>query len=158
MPLFGKIADEISFEYDQFTQNIGNGYRVDLCEWDWKKKARKVSSGRMLSQVKAKSGWQASGVKVEQGVSYDFVTKGQWAIDDSGEFNANGNERGGGRLVGVIFNNYRLVEEIDLGRQGRFVPESDGQLFLRCRDSWTELSDNDGVIKVYFRRTPKSVE
>jgi hypothetical protein len=32
----------------------------------------------------------------------------------------------------------------------------EGQLYVRCRDDWTELSDNDGELALHIRRTPKT--
>ena len=33
---FENQLEQMSFEYDLFLKNLGNGYRVDLCRWDWK--------------------------------------------------------------------------------------------------------------------------
>ena len=58
---FGGVAEQLSFEYDQFVENFGNGYRVDLCAWDWITQAAKLSgTERKKCEVKAQHGWQAS--------------------------------------------------------------------------------------------------
>jgi len=54
----------------------------------------------------------------------------------------------------VIFREFQLSEVIVLGKEISFVAPSDGTLFLRCQDKWTQLSDNSGELHVYFRRTP----
>ena len=35
---FASVAREISFEYDQFIKSLDNGYRADLCAWQWGRK------------------------------------------------------------------------------------------------------------------------
>ena len=41
---YAEQAEKISFEYDLFLQNLGNGYRVDLCCWDWQAKAKELTA------------------------------------------------------------------------------------------------------------------
>ena len=36
--VYGDAADEICFEYLQFLKCLENGFRADLCSWDWKKR------------------------------------------------------------------------------------------------------------------------
>jgi len=153
--VYGPVAREISFEYDQFVKHLDNGYRSDLCAWQWNRKFQYVI-GKRYATVKpvAKYGWQASGVKLQSGQSYDYVAKGTWKISPDEEVDADGNAGGNGRLLGIIMQNYELSETLDLGAKGTFVPPSDGDLYLRCREDWSSIADNDGTITVYFRRTP----
>jgi hypothetical protein len=154
---FGKIADKISFEYDQFVQNFGNGYRVDLCCWDWKTSCSNLSSdGRLKQIVKSNQGWQATKLEARQGVTYDYVTQGKWKISANGdETTANGEPSGKGKLIGVIFRDFELGEPFELGEKGSFEATSEGQLFVRCREPWTSLADNDGEVTLFLRRSPK---
>lgn len=157
--VYGDIAKEISFEYDQFVKHFGNGYRVDLCAWDWNSKPRALSVGRNhLCTIQAKRGWQSSRLKLNAGKKYEFVCKGEWQTAES-EKSTDGNgvdekDFGGrGKLIGVIFDDYKLSKVIELGQEGSFTAESDGHLYLRCKDEFTELADNKGELKVYFRRS-----
>ncbi len=154
---FGRVADQISFEYDLFVQNFDNGYRADLCAWDWKTKCANLSSdGRVKHTVKAKRGWQATKLLVREGVRYEFVTQGKWKVDGSSEVTADGNESGQGKLIGMLFfDDYRQSETFELGQKGSFIGQGDGQFYVRCRDGWTDLSDNDGTIELHIRRAPK---
>lgn len=154
---FGKIAPKISFEYDQFVENFGNGYRVDLCVWDWNRKASNLSStGRIDQDVKANKGWQATKLEVRAGVSYDYVTQGKWRTSQATEeVSADGEANGTGKLIGVIYNDFSLGEPFELGAKGKLTGAEEGQLFVRCQDEWTSLSDNEGKIKLFVRRTPK---
>jgi len=34
--VYGPVAKQVSFEYDQFLRRVGNGYRADLTAWQWK--------------------------------------------------------------------------------------------------------------------------
>lgn len=153
---FGKVADQIAYEYDLFVQNFGNGYRADLCAWDWKTQCSNLSSnGRVRHSVKAQRGWQATKLLVREGVSYDYVARGTWSVDGGENVSADGNDAGTGRLVAMVFSqDHQQSEPFELGAKGSFVGTVEGQLYVRCRDRWTELSDNDGEIELHIRRTP----
>ncbi len=155
---FGKFSDNISFEYDQFVKNFGNGYRVDLCAWDWSVAASNLNSnGRTKTEIAAKAGWQPTKLEAREGVSYDYVAKGNWKTSAEDELvSADGDRSGRGKLIGAILHDFQLAGPFELGSRGTFVPPVTGQLFLRCQDSWTELADNEGEITVHLRRTPKA--
>jgi hypothetical protein len=159
---YGKVAYEVSFEYDQFVKHFGNGYRADLCAWDWKTEGNPLrGKGRENATVKAASGWQSTKLQVQSGKQYDFVTQGEWTIYEEGDpITANGNDSGLGRMVAAILTQeesgeYQLSEPFDLGTQGSFTAPTDGQIVVRCEDEWTDLGDNDGEIEVYFRLSTK---
>ena len=150
---FGSIAPLISFEYDQFIENFGNGYRVDLCVWDWNSKPKKLSkSGRTKVEVLAQAGWQATKLSVTAGNSYEFAAQGKWKTDPQTEVDADGNSDGVGGLEAAIFNDFSLSEPFALGTRGSFTAASDGHLFIRCKDDWTDLSNNDGQLSAFFKR------
>ena len=154
---FGSVAENISFEYDQFVQNFGNGYRVDLCVWDWKTPSKPISKSKKVKlNVEARAGWQATRGRAVKGTSYDYSAEGTWGIGKGTEdLQADGSPTGEGRLVGALMNNFELSDPFELGSSGTWVAPSDGQLFLRCRDAWTELEDNTGSIKVTIGQTRK---
>lgn len=154
---YGDIAKHISFEYDQFVRNFGNGYRADLSAWQWDVPSRPLSGSRTATEsIAAVQGWQATGVSLVQGQSYEVATRGTWQIAKAGqELTADGNAAGEGRLIGAVFKDFKLSQPFELGTKQTFVAPSDGQLYLRCRDVWTELSDNDGEIIVHLRATPE---
>ena len=164
--VYGSTARELSFEYDQFLEHVGNGYRADLTAWPWRAKFRGLpaSGGSLKAPVKAAAGWQASGLRVERGVSYEVGTEGAWrTARAAAAHTADGDADGHGRLVGAVLGGgekdadqagpFTLGDAIPLGSAGAFVAEADGRLFLRCADEWTQLSDNDGEITVTLRRT-----
>lgn len=151
---FGPVAPQISFEYDQFVQNFGNGYRVDLCVWDWKSKPKKLSrKSKSKVKVKAQAGWQSTRVVALAGTTYNYVTEGEWRLDAMTKTDANGNEYGNGRLEGVLYKDFKLSEPFDLGKEGNFVAPSDGHLYVRCKDDWTDLANNDGTIQVVITKS-----
>lgn len=152
---YGSMAREISFEYLFFLKHFDQGYRCDLCQWDWKTKFRKPNSVRPLtSKIEANQGWQASRTLVEAGIEYQFSADGEWKTSSDAErVTANGDDAGQGTLVGVILlenenDEYELSDEFELGETGRFQAPATGKLFLRCRDDWHELADNSGKISV----------
>lgn len=153
---YGEVAPQISFEYDQFLKQLDNGYRADLCAWPWRAKFKPLrDAARVQVEIRAGHGWQASGVEVEQGVSYDVAAIGQWAIaGDGAKVTGAGDQSGRGALVGVLFHEFALSEPFDIGARKTFVAPSAGQLFLRCKDDWNKLADNSGELTVHVRRTP----
>jgi hypothetical protein len=154
---FGKFQRQISFEYDQFVENFGNGYRVDLCAWDWSVKPDTITStARIKQRVIAARGWQPTRLKAVKGNFYDFIAEGQWKVSTIDQpVTADGDASGRGRLLGVIFQDFKLYGPFNLGAKGSFVAPEDGQLFVRCADDWNELADNEGEMEVFLRLSPK---
>jgi hypothetical protein len=158
---YGDVARQLAFEYDQFVRNFGNGYRVDLCAWDFKTKPSKLLGNERVSQeINAAAGWQSTTLEIVKGESYDYIAQGKWKIRKDGEeLDGNGDESGNGQLVGAIFTTvagkYQLSEPIELSAKGTLVAPASGHLYVRCQEDWTELADNEGELKLYFRLTPK---
>ena len=153
--VYGPVAREVSFEYDFFLRTLDNGYRCDLCAWQWNRKFQFVPATRhATARVQARYGWQASGVKLQAGQSYDYVAQGTWKITADGEeLDADGRDDGPGRLVGVLMNDFQLGEVIQLGVQGTFAAPQDGDLYLRCQNDWHRIADHEGSITVHLRRS-----
>ena len=150
---FGAYAKEISFEYDQFIENFGNGYRADLCAWDWSVKPKKLSGSRKVkTKVNAQAGWQATKVLIAAGTTYTYETTGKWQFEPTGEVDADGSSSGQGRLIGATLKDFKLSKPFKLGAKGEFVAEGDGQLYLRCQDDWLSLGDNDGMVEVLLQQ------
>lgn len=151
--VYGPMAREISFEYDFFLNHIAEGYRCDLCAWDWKAKYVTLKTAApVASKLDAQRGWQPSKAQVSAGQTYEYSAVGLWKISaDAEEVTADGDPDGKGKLWGVIFDDYRLSEPFELGSYGTFTPPSDGQLLLRCGDEWGELADNSGKMAVKIK-------
>ena len=151
---FANQLKQMSFEYDLFLKNLGNGYRVDLCSWDWKTTPKKLTAtDRLDCKIKARAGWQATGLLAEPGQTYDFACHGRWKIDAQTEVNANGDGAGQGALVGIWLSGYQLSEPFAFGARGKLVANKKAQLFVRCRDTWTNLGDNKGSVKLYLQKS-----
>ncbi len=59
---------------------------------------------------------------------------------------------GRGSLEGIVLDRQlQLSKPFRLSSDSPFQPPADGQLYLRCQDSWAELSDNEGSIVVAIR-------
>ncbi len=151
---FGPVARELAFEYEFTLAHIAPGYRVDLCAWQWGKRFRPLTGGRPIrTRVDAARGYQASGLLVSAGQAYAYKASGEWVADaEVGATTADGHVRGPGRLEAVVMRDYQLSEPIALGEGGSFAAPCDGQLYLRCRDDWSRLSDNSGSIVVEFSK------
>jgi hypothetical protein len=151
---YGPMMDEIEFEYRFFLEHVEQGYRVDLCSWNWKRKFRQPDGGSIRSRIVANRGWQPSGTFVRRGEKYDYSTSGVWQIGpDRRDISPDGLADGEGRLEGVIFSDDALSEPFALSAGGTFTPAADGKLFLRCRDAWNELADNSGFLAVKIKKS-----
>ncbi len=151
--VYGSMADEISFEYLFFLNTIEAGYRVDLCAWDWKAKF-KVLKGTRSQQVKVQSarGWQPTRILADQAATYQCEADGTWSLTSEGSMlTADGDADGSGKLVGVILDDYKLSDEFELGADATFKVPQSGKLYVRCRDRWGELVDNNGQITVKLK-------
>jgi len=159
--VYGDMANEIMFEYRFFLKHLEQGYRVDLCSWDWNRKFRAPKgSATVAAKIKADRGWQPSGVIVTSGVEYEYKTAGTWqTAEDAKPVSADGaqTDDGAGRLMGVVMNveKFELGEPFELGADGSFSAPSDGQLYLRCRDKWGALADNKGTLTIKLKAGAK---
>ena len=107
----------------------------------------------MKTKVNAKEGWQATKAIVATGTTYSYESSGNWQFEPTGEVDADGSSGGQGRLVGVIFKDFKLGKPFAMGVKGEFEAYSDGQLYVRCQDDWTSLSDNGGTIEFLLTKT-----
>lgn len=146
----GPVFDQLAFEYDFTVEHFVPGYRVDLCHWDWDKRFRCIRGGHPIRvRIDAARGYQASGLAIAAGHRYRVMARGTWQVDAHGTMtDADGDVRGRGRLEGIVMWQYKLSEPLDLGADGEFEAPSDGLLYLRCRDDWAQLADNNGNILV----------
>jgi hypothetical protein len=150
--LFGAKADQIEFEFKFFVEHIDIGYRVDLCSWDWSKRFApiKVESAKTM-KVFANRGWQPTGVTLERGKKYEYITDGTWKTGDGLAVSADGDDNGDGTLVAVILNGYELGESFALASSFTLTAPSSGDLYVRCQDDWNRIDDNSGSIQLKFK-------
>ncbi len=151
--VYGSQAQEIQFEYNLFLDNLEQGYRVDLCSWDWKTPFRPPrGDNSLLSQIDAGRGWQASRLRAVKGTEYEYVASGEWQTSQAGEpVDADGDANGRARLAGVLLADETLTEPFELGTAGTWTAPADGNLYLRCRDAWGEIADNRGTLSVRLK-------
>lgn len=156
---FGAVSGEIGFEYEFFLKHVEQGYRVDLCAWDWHRTFQSAAERTaIVARVNAARGYQASGLKVRAGERIEYAATGEWTLAENGAaVSADGDADGRGRLVGVVLDRYQLSEPFELGARGTFAAPSAGKLYLRCRDGWGSLADNCGFISVRFAK-PETVQ
>jgi hypothetical protein len=173
--VYGDMANEICFEYLFFLSHLDNGYRVDLCAFDWKKKFISLRGTTPLtSKVLADHGYQPSQAIVDMNEEYEYTTTGTWqlgkdsaleatpapstgssasksagaatASSQNTRVTAHGDANGRGRLEGVILHDFQLSKPFELDAKGTLKPPENGQLWLRCHDNWNELADNKGSV------------
>ncbi len=159
--VFGPQMKELDFEFRFSFKHLEQGYRVDLCSWDWKRKfVSRIPVDHSLSvPIQADRGWQPSGLTVKADAAYEYRVKDTWSAGkEAKSVDADGAADGRGRLVGVVMKDYELGKEFELGKSGSLTAPGDGDLYLRCRVPWTEIGDNSGKITVWFRRKAAEVK
>ncbi len=151
--VYGAMAKEITFEYEFFLKHFDRGYRADLCGWDWKTKFTALrGTATVQNKIDAARGWQPSRLSVKDGAKYAFAVAGTWKLAKEGDdVGPSGNDKGDGKLIGILFDDYQLSEPFDLGDGGEWTAPQDGKLFLRCRDNWCDLADNKGSLTVKWK-------
>lgn len=151
--VYGPMAKEINFEYYFFLKHIDQGYRADLCAWDWKAKSQRLKgTGSVQVKVDAMRGWQPARVAVKSGDKLSIAATGEWTTSKSGaKVAADGDDTGKGKLVGILFEDYRLSDPFDLGATCEWEAPSDGNLFIRCKDDWNSIADNSGTVTVKIK-------
>jgi hypothetical protein len=151
--VYGPMAQEISFEYLFFLKHMEQGYRCELCAWDWKTRFLRLrGTATAQAKINANRGWQASRVAMKKGDKIAYTVIGEWTLEKGGpKISSDGDEDGQGKLIGVLFDDYRLSEPFDLGQQGEYEATSDGNLFIRCRDEWNSVADNAGIATIKFK-------
>jgi hypothetical protein len=156
--IYGDMAEEIVFEYCFFLKHLEQGFRADLCSWDWQRKFRLPKGGTAITaKIKADHGWQPSGAMVAAGITYQCSATGTWQTSKEAKaVTADGADDGGGRLFGVVMTdddgkNYQIGEPFELGSKADFTAATDGKLYLRCQDKWGELADNKGTLTVKIK-------
>ena len=158
--VYGPMAKEIGFEYLFFLKHFDQGYRADLCSWDWKAKFQSARSGQVVaSKIDAGHGWQPSKLSVLADTEYEFSVTGTSQLKAGGvQITADGDDSQQGRLVGVIMSDqsdYKLSEPFDLGAFGSFTAPIEGNLYLRVQDDWNKLADNKGKLMVRLKMKGK---
>jgi hypothetical protein len=150
---YESMLGELAFEYRFFLKHLDEGYRVDLCSWDWKHKFRELTSEvPATARVSAMRGWQGSGAIVEAGEHYEYSASGVWhTVKDGADVTADGSADGSGRLEGIILHDFELSEPFSLGAYGTFKAPASGKLYLRCHDAWNRLADNRGAMSVKIK-------
>jgi len=150
---YGATARQLSFEYLFFLEHLAPGCRLDLYAWEWNKEFAALRSGRVMSTtIAAGRGWQPSGLSVRSGAKYQYVATGTCRIaGGSRDLDADGDERGRGRLVGVLLDDYQLGAEFELGVEGSLQSPLGGDLYLRCRNAWNELAADSGRLSVQLK-------
>lgn len=151
---FDPVAPQLKFEYDFMVAHLAPGYRIDLCAWDWNKRWKTLDRCRNVrTKVLAARGFQPTGLLVTAGEVCSVQATGTWTIQKTGTaLTSQGNPDGNGQLEAVLLKDYQLSEPFRVGSEGLFTAPQDGQLYLRCRDAWNALSDNDGSLAVVISR------
>lgn len=151
--VYGSMLKEIEFEYHFFLQHVDQGFRCDLCAWDWKSKPQRLrGSNPLQAKITANKGWQTSRVMLKRGDRVSVTASGEWSVEKGApKLGPDGTDDGVGCLTGILFDDYKLSDPFHLGKECNYEAQRDGVLFLRCADDWNRLHDNLGTVTVKLK-------
>ncbi len=153
--VFSHNEQQLEAEFRHFIRQLGPGYQVDLCRWNWDDNVKSITGASSFARVAARRGFQTTKLKVDEGVSYAVHASGTWSVGADGTpVSANGNAVGLGRLSASVLSTTQMGESFELGTDEQFTATKTGTLFLRCIDHWNELGDNRGSLRVEIRQVP----
>lgn len=160
--LLDKFDADLEANWMQYVSGLDFGF-------DFERAAIRFGSGEPLNgesrelDVDASLGWQCSGIEVVAGSVYRVTATGQFTVADTPKAwlaEANGVSiryvRGQpiGRLLACVRTKggeqsaRSMLEVVPLGNKAEFKPEFSGILYLRVNDSYAELADNHGKLRV----------
>ena len=151
---FDPVAPQLKFEYDFMVNHLSPGYRVDCAHGSWNKRWKSLDRCRNVrTKVLAARGFQPTGLLVTTGEVCSIQTSGTWTIQKQGTaLTARGGPDGNGQLEAVLLKDFQLSEPFLLNSDNQFTAPQDGQLYLRCRDAWNAMGDNEGSLAVAISR------
>lgn len=160
---FAPVLPHLDFELSHFVRYYETGFQANQVKWPWESVPRELPVGESVTiRVIPCRGYQATGIAVRQGQTYEMETSGSWQLNDVGPpVTACGDLKGRGRLEAALFDNFELTP-LETFRFAEFAEDpsassqwqagDQGHLLFRCRDSWHELHDNRGTIRVRITR------
>jgi hypothetical protein len=152
--LFGEDLPRLEFEHQFLIEHLCRGFRADLCAWDWTKTFKPLENGEQMKvSVFARRGWQPTGLTLIAGETYEYRAEGAWQLSQNAKpVTAAGDQRGAGRLVGTALKGLSFVGSLQLDVDGSFKADTSGNLYLRCREDWSQLSNNSGSVQVQLQK------
>jgi hypothetical protein len=159
--IFADDWRELNDEWQVFAGGIEYGY-------DLRRNAIEFTVGRPLPAdgkkvtIRADSGWQSSGVRLEAGVSYRLAAAGRYQLAAGPpvwwcEPNGVTIRYWHGHPLGQLFAAVRhddpeapngLLQPAVVGLETELTPTKSGTLYFRINDSPAELADNAGTLEV----------
>lgn len=155
--------DEIAAEWNLFAAESFEGF-------DFERMAISFAVGKPLSSndtfkvdVHSDRGWQASGLNLEEGHTYEIVASGQFTLADKPKpwvSEAHGvsiryhNRSPLGRLLATVRDPEvakSMLDVVSVGGNSRFKATRSGTLYLRLNDHPGELADNKGGVALRIR-------
>ncbi|MGH7127666.1 MAG: hypothetical protein ACREIV_03795, partial [Planctomycetaceae bacterium] len=161
---FAAEMNAIQVEWPLFVRTLEVGYDIERAAIAVRPGESLASSGDSV-EVQAGRGWQSSGVRIERDKRYHVTATGRftvaqepkpWVSEARGISFRYVEGRPLGMLLGIVVSETTSeaapsLTVIPLGAEATFTAATDGTLYLRLNDSWSELSDNTGSVSVELR-------
>lgn len=156
-------------EWALFTVNLQYGYDFDRSVIEFHA-GDPLTDGEPQREVRVRAdrGWQSSRVLLEAGQDYEVSATGQftlaqqpkpWISEPQGVSIRYFDGSPLGELQGCLRREdgtagepETMLKVLSIGRGQRLIAPVTGTLYLRLNDSWSELADNTGEVRVSIRR------
>ncbi|WP_166820430.1 DUF1570 domain-containing protein [Thalassoroseus pseudoceratinae] len=166
--VFQSDVDDMTMGWGLFVNGLMEGYDVPRASVVETPAEPLPTAGQASIPVRADRGWQATGVEVKRGVSYDIRASGQvtlaqepkpWVSEPGGiTFDYFDGLPLGQLLLAVRDDTAglqgradRLLHPLPMGHEAAFMAPVDGTIYLRVNDRWNRLGDNSGHYLVNIR-------
>ncbi len=154
--VFGVMSRELEFEYRLFIKQVDQGYRADLCRWDWHHKFRPAERTPTTARIMANRGWQASGGAgvARAGLRLQRRAIGNWGPAEEKRPRPDSRMEQGDwkRSCFTISSLASLCRFRTTAHSSRRPTGS----YSCCHESWNELADNTGFVTVKIRKSDHS--
>ncbi|MBQ18810.1 MAG: hypothetical protein CMJ65_17020 [Planctomycetaceae bacterium] len=158
--VFRPEFESLQFEWQLAARDLVPGFDFRRAAIRFRRSQPLPAKGGSTAVV-AGRGWQSTGLRLRKGRSFRVVATGRFTLAEKPRpwvSTADGisfRYHAGlplGRLVGVVQPKRVAADRPpkihSLGSRAEFVPETDGTLFLRLNDFFSELADNTGTVDV----------
>ena len=174
--LFAPIADDFEAEWTLFTRELTYGFDVDRATIDYEKGIRPSEyETEFPSDIQADRGWQAAGIELEQGRTYQIEATGRvtlaetskpWVSNPDGVTIRYAEGHPIGRLLGIVIGQPNapalpgrdVSPVMSFGKSATLTAPATGTLYLRVNDFRDELADNQGAYSCRVWMTSEPID
>ncbi len=162
---FSTSDAKLNAQWAVFVSSLVPGYDIARGSILWERKVTRNNARDETIDIQVNRSWQASGVQVFKGKEYRIEAEGRftvaqdpvpWESEPQGVSIDYVDGQPLGQLQMVLFSpenpepehSHGFLQVIPVGRELRFKPRRDGELFFRINDRGSSWEDNKGSVSI----------